>query len=89
MQGNIGLEEFLKTVKKGRGAAYEWQDDGARLAKNLGFKPGKSWFKFFRENFDKHKGLIHSTYSQIKDISMKKPELYFYKVYYKNLRKKD
>lgn len=78
------LDDLLGKKQTG-GAAYEWQDKAARMAKALNFKPGPSWFKLFKQAAaEGHTGLLDSTYSKIADLNPINPEKYFYKVYYAN-----
>lgn len=82
-------EQFEKigVVGKKRGAKYAWQDQAARMAKELGFKPTANWFLLFKRAYnDGRQGILGAAFTYVVDSRHPNPEKLFYKVYYLKLK---
>jgi len=70
-------------IRKSRGAKYQWQDHAVRIAKKLGIKLSKNWFKLFRDAYKRGlKNILDSTYTAIVDLPGSNSEKYFFKVFW-------
>ena len=67
-------------------AQHRWQHEAVVYAEKLGFTPNKAWFKFFKQNFEKHEPKFRSILEKAVNPNITNKDKYFYWMYHNENR---